>query len=134
MPEVVETLRLLQKIPELRVSRNTPLSLHTRFGIGGPAAIYAETAHMEAFVAARRAAERSALPVVVIGGGTNLIVSDAGFPGVVLRFTASETRLDGGAVFVEAGADLQTLVDRSIDAGLQGVETLTGIPGTVGAA
>ncbi|MGH9666380.1 MAG: UDP-N-acetylmuramate dehydrogenase, partial [Bryobacteraceae bacterium] len=134
MPEVVETLRLLQKIPELRVSRNTPLSLHTRFGIGGPAAIYAETAHMEAFVAARRAAERSALPVVVIGGGTNLIVSDAGFPGVVLRFTASEIRLDGGAVFVEAGADLQTLVDRSIDAGLQGVETLTGIPGTVGAA
>jgi UDP-N-acetylmuramate dehydrogenase len=134
MPEVDETLHCLQKIPDLRVSRDAPLSARTRFGIGGPAAIYAETASAEAFVAARRAAERGGMPAVVIGGGTNLIVSDAGFPGVVLRFTAAEIRFDENIVSVQAGADLQTLVDRSIDAGLRGLETLTGIPGTVGAA
>lgn len=134
MPEVDETLHCLEKIPELRVSRDAPLSLHTRFGIGGPAAIYVETISTDAFVAARRTAEQRGIPIVVIGGGTNLIVSDAGFPGLVLRFTASGIRFNENLVSVQAGADLQALVDGSIGAGLRGLETLTGIPGSVGAA
>ncbi|MEO7145457.1 MAG: UDP-N-acetylmuramate dehydrogenase [Bryobacteraceae bacterium] len=134
MPEIDETFVRLELNPQLRVSRDTPLSQYTRFAIGGPAAVYAETPDAPAFVSALRTARASGLPVVVIGGGTNLIVSDAGFRGVVLRYTSRRIAVDSGAVTVDAGADLQALVDRSIDAGLRGVETLTGIPGTVGAA
>lgn len=134
MSDLDQTLLCLEKIPELSILPGEPLSAHTRFGIGGPAAIYAETAIPAAFTAARRAAERHHVPVSVVGGGTNLIVSDAGFPGLVLRFTATAIRPHENTVSVEAGADLQTLVDRTIEAGLRGLETLTGIPGSVGAA
>ena len=77
---------------------------------------------------------RSGIPYVVIGGGTNLVVSDAGFPGVVLRFTGSELSRNGTTVTAAAGAVLQDLVDFTIQHGLAGIHTMTGIPGSVGAA
>ena len=70
----------------------------------------------------------------MIGGGTNLIVSDAGFPGTVLRFTASGLSAEEDRVTADAGVVLQDLVDFSVDRGLKGLETLAGIPGSVGAA
>ena len=79
-------------------------------------------------------ARESGLDFVVIGGGTNLIVSDAGFRGVVLRFVADRLMAAGNRVISDAGAILQDLVDFSIDRGLKGLETLAGIPGSVGAA
>src|ERR1043166_9644528 len=78
-----ETLRRLAAVPSLQVSTCVPLSTYTRFAIGGPADIYAETRDVEAFIAAMDIARASSLEYVVIGGGTNLIVSDAGFRGVV---------------------------------------------------
>src|SRR5260370_13709838 len=69
-----------------------------------------------------------------IGGGTNLIVADEGYPGIVLRFTANRIGGSGNRVFAEAGAPLQALVDHSIERGLAGIHTMTGIPGWVGAA
>lgn len=71
---------------------------------------------------------------VVIGGGTNLIVSDAGFEGVVLKFAADGISASEYLVTVAAGAVLQDLVDFTVDRGLRGLETLAGIPGWVGAA
>ena len=124
----------LSSIPHLQVSRDTPLSLHTRFGIGGPARVFAETAVAEAFVAALAVARSSGMPCEVIGGGTNLIVSDDGFDGIVLRFRADRILAAGDRVAADAGAELQALVDFTIERGLQGLETLTGIPGSVGAA
>ena len=79
-------------------------------------------------------ARESGLDFVVIGGGTNLIVSDAGFRGVVLRFVAERLMAAGERVVSDAGVVLQDLVDFSIDRGLKGLETLAGIPGSVGAA
>lgn len=70
----------------------------------------------------------------IIGGGTNLIVDDEGFSGVVLRYTASAIEINGCMARVEAGAVLQDLVDWSIERGLRGLETMTGIPGWVGGA
>ncbi len=70
----------------------------------------------------------------MIGEGTNLVVSDEGFAGIVLRFTAAGLENQDGSVDVQAGASLQALVDYSIDCGLRGLETMTGIPGSVGAA
>jgi UDP-N-acetylmuramate dehydrogenase len=129
-----ETQQRLAEIPNLTVLTDAPLSRYTRFGIGGPADIYAETESVDAFVAALGSAQASGSPVMVIGGGTNLIVSDAGFRGVVLRYRASHLTAEGACVSADAGAVLQDLVDFTVDRGLKGLETLAGIPGSVGAA
>jgi UDP-N-acetylmuramate dehydrogenase len=134
MATTEETLARLAEIPNLTVSSSTPLSRYTRFGIGGPADVYAETESVDAFVAALGVARASGLAVMVIGGGTNLIVSDDGFRGVVLRYTAQRLAAEGDRVHADAGAVLQDLVDFAIRGGLQGLETLAGIPGSVGAA
>jgi len=134
MTTTEETLARLAEIPNLAVSDHTPLSRYTRFGIGGPADIYAETEDVDAFVAALRVARASGLAVMVIGGGTNLIVSDDGFRGVVLRYTAQALIAEDNRIHADAGAVLQDLVDFVIARGLKGLETLSGIPGSVGAA
>jgi len=134
MTALEQTLSLLGRIPNLQVSENTVLARYTRFGIGGPADIYAETASAEVFVEALRQARASGLPYVIIGGGTNLIVSDQGFRGIVLRFTADGIASQGSAVEADAGAELGAVVDYAIARGLAGLETLTGIPGSLGAA
>lgn len=128
------TLDRLAHTPDVSVAEGALLSEHTRFGIGGPAGAYVEAGSEAAFCAALDVARQSGGDYVVIGAGSNLIVSDAGFPGIVLRYTASRISSDGSNVHAQAGAELQALVDYSIDSGLQGLETMTGIPGSVGAA
>jgi UDP-N-acetylmuramate dehydrogenase len=71
---------------------------------------------------------------MVIGGGTNLIVSDQGFRGIVLRYRGDGLMAANSRVIAHAGAVLQDLVDFTVERGLKGLETLTGIPGSVGAA
>ncbi|MGA2268188.1 MAG: UDP-N-acetylmuramate dehydrogenase [Bryobacteraceae bacterium] len=129
-----ETLARLAGIPHLAVSRDAPLSRYTRFGIGGPADLYAETDNVEAFIAALTATQSCGIPTMVMGGGTNLIVSDRGFRGVVLRYRGDRLMATGPRVLADAGAVLQDLVDFAIERGLEGLETLAGIPGSVGAA
>jgi UDP-N-acetylmuramate dehydrogenase len=133
-PTTEETLVRLAGIPNLTVSANADLARYTRFGIGGPAALFAETDSVEAFAAAVRAACGDGAPVMVIGGGTNLIVSDRGYRGLVLRYAANRLSADGTVVTAESGAVLQDLVDFANARGLQGLETLAGIPGWVGGA
>jgi|SRR5947209_492464 len=134
MPTTEETRARLAEIPNLTVSTGTPLSQYTRFGIGGPADLYAETETVEAFIAAMAAARESGIPTVVIGGGTNLIVADTGFRGLVLRYRGHQLLAANGRVVAQAGAVLQDLIDFTIAHGLKGLETLAGIPGSVGAA
>jgi UDP-N-acetylmuramate dehydrogenase len=124
----------LAGIPNLTVSTGTPLARYTRFGIGGPADLYAETGSVEAFIAAMEAAREVGIPTMVIGGGTNLIVSDGGFRGLVLRYRGEALVAADGRVVAQAGAVLQDLVDFTVARGLKGLETLAGIPGSVGAA
>jgi UDP-N-acetylmuramate dehydrogenase len=134
MPTTEETQTRLAEIPNLAVFNHTPLSRYTRFGIGGPADLYAETGSAEAFIAALAVARASGIPTMVIGGGTNLIVSDSGYRGIVLRYRGDRLLASNGRVSADAGASLQDLVDFAIGRGLAGLETLSGIPGSVGAA
>lgn len=129
-----ETYQQLAGLSDITVLRDSPLSRYTRFGIGGPADVYAETDSVNTFVRALRIARSSGMDSVVIGGGTNLIVSDDGFRGVVLKFSGDAISSEGTTIRVDGGAVLQTLVDYAIDNGLKGLETMTGIPGSVGAA
>lgn len=122
----------LAAIPGLEFTENVPLSSVTRFAIGGPARILADASSETALIAALDAVKRT--PFALIGGGTNLVADDRGFPGVALRYTAKRIEIDGPMVRVEAGAMLQDLVDSTIAAGLQGLHTMTGIPGWVGGA
>src|SRR5512135_2447202 len=129
-------LARLAAIPELECSENVPLSQVTRFAIGGPARILADASSEAALIAALDAVRGT--PHALIGGGSNLVADDRGFPGVVLRYTAKNIEIAGGVVEgvvrVAAGAVLQDLVDATIAAGLEGVHTMTGIPGWVGGA
>jgi UDP-N-acetylmuramate dehydrogenase len=134
MPTTEETQSRLAEIPNLTVFAHVPLACHTRFGIGGPADLFAETRDEQAFMAAVSAARASGTPVCVTGGGTNLIVSDQGFRGLVLRFSRDTLQADAPRITARAGAVLQDLVDFANHHGLQGLETLAGIPGWVGAA
>jgi UDP-N-acetylmuramate dehydrogenase len=124
----------LAEIPNVAVSEGALLSEHTRFGIGGQAELYVEAAYQTALCAALRIVQASGASYSIIGAGTNLIVADQGFDGIVLRYTAHRISADGELLYVEAGAELQAAVDFSIDHGLRGLETMTGIPGSVGAA
>lgn len=134
MPTTEETQLRLAEISNLTVSALVPLAPYTRFGIGGPADLFAETRDPAAFMAAIAAARESGIDICVTGGGTNLIVSDQGFRGLVLRYSEDTLLASGARVTAGAGAVLQDLVDFANRRGLKGIETLSGIPGWVGGA
>ena len=127
-------LSRLRAIPCVSVSENAPLSACTRFEIGGPARFLIDVGAEEALPPVLAELHSSKVPFVLVGGGTNLIVSDAGFQGAILRYRAPRIDCSGATVRVETGAVLQDLVDFSIGRGLRGLETMTGIPGWVGGA
>ena len=129
-----EVIERLCAIPDLTVLSNEPLAPHTRFAIGGPAALFCDTSNADSFSEALHLVNAMALPHIVIGGGTNLVVSDDGYEGIVLRFTGRRMVRNGMSLQVEAGAVLQDVVDRSIALGLAGMESMTGIPGYLGGA
>lgn len=124
----------LARIPGLTVVWDAPLRQYTRFGVGGPARLLVDVPEESLLAETLAGLREDGQPTVVIGGGSNLVVSDAGFPGAVLRYTESSILVDGTHITVGAGAALQTLVDASIAHGLRGMETMTGIPGWVGGA
>ncbi|HEY7305290.1 MAG TPA: UDP-N-acetylmuramate dehydrogenase [Bryobacteraceae bacterium] len=134
MPLAPAAANRLAAIPDLMVLEGAPLAAYTRFEIGGPAALLCDTASEPAFLAALRLVETLAVPRIVIGGGTNLVISDSGFDGVVLRYTGSEILRSGVLLEVQAGAVLQGVVDHSMEFGLKGLQTMTGIPGYLGGA
>ena len=118
----------------LSILENVPLARYTRFEIGGPARILADAASEAALTEVLSAIEESSERYAIIGGGTNLVAGDQGYPGVVVRYINAALEFAGDTVKVAAGAALQDLVDTSIARGLKGLETMTGIPGWVGGA
>src|SRR5579862_1961540 len=95
---------VLNGIPELKCSENVPLSQLTRFAIGGPARILADASSEAALIATLNMIRDANHPYALIGGGSNLVADDRGFPGVVLRYTAKNIEIDGRLVKVAAGA------------------------------
>jgi UDP-N-acetylmuramate dehydrogenase len=122
----------------IAVRSAVPLSGYTTLRLGGPAARFLEPTSAEDVADAIRTADRSAEPLLVLGGGSNLVVSDDGFPGTVVRVANRGSKIDCVAdgrvqLTVEAGEDWDTVVAGTVDAGLGGLECLSGIPGLVGA-
>jgi UDP-N-acetylmuramate dehydrogenase len=118
------------------IALNEPLHKYTSFRIGGPADYYLEPADKEDAVAIVRYLEGQRTPYLMIGKGSNMLVSDDGVRGAVINLEEGLCRIaaDGERVVVEAGLSLARFVDFCIQQGLRGVEMLPGIPGTVGGA
>jgi len=118
------------------ITRNSvPLAPFTWLKIGGPAEYLVEPRTTDELLDIVSRCRDRDVPVRVLGGGSRLVVSDAGVPGVVIRLAASafcEIKIDGQTATAGGGASLSELVTGTVRAGLSGLEHLVGIPGTVG--
>ncbi|MCH1496296.1 MAG: UDP-N-acetylmuramate dehydrogenase [Rubripirellula sp.] len=119
------------------IRTDEPLGPLVWLGIGGPARYFAEPVEQEDVQKLIQAANEADLPVRILGGGSNLLVRESGFDGLVISMSGSATsglEIDGTRMTVGAGAKLSHAVIKSVGAGLGGIEHLVGIPGTVGGA
>ena len=120
----------------MQIEENKPLAPFTTLGIGGPARWFVAAENEDDVVEAAGWARSRGLPLFVLGGGSNLLVSDAGFPGLVLhialRGIASTQENGRPMISAAAGEDWDGLVAYAVAANYAGVECLSGIPGTVG--
>ena len=111
---------------------HVPLAPHTTFKIGGPARYFGEAASESDIIEVVEFARSRRLPLFVLGGGSNLLVSDEGFPGFVVRIALKGIEQQGGIFRVAAGEDWDRFVTQVVAENHGGVECLAGIPGTVG--
>jgi UDP-N-acetylmuramate dehydrogenase len=114
---------------------NVSLAHYTTFKIGGPAKLFADVSDASELSLGYERASAENLPVYIMAGGSNILFSDNGFPGVVMRLTDGGFRiLDNGRVSVGAGKTLLDVILACCQAGLSGMEKLAGVPGSVGGA
>ncbi len=125
----------------LSVAEQVDLSGYTTLRLGGPAARFAQASTARAVAEAVRAADLAGEPLLVLGGGSNLVIADDGFAGTVVRIATTGVRLsragdagdDAVLLTVAAGEDWDRLVEWAVEEKLAGIECLSGIPGLAGA-
>ncbi len=119
------------------VTVDEPLAPLTWFRLGGPAAFLARPRNVAEVAALLRRAHETEIPVRLLGGGSNILVNDAGFAGLVIHLESpafADVTIEEGRVVAGAAVPLTALISQTARAGLAGLEVLTGIPGTVGGA
>jgi len=116
------------------VKENEILAGHVSFKIGGPARYFYSAQNNDDLIASVKVADELNIPYFILGWGSNLLVSDAGFDGLVIKTNSNEYKITGENIFVQAGFSLNRLVGIATQAGLSGLENFAGIPGTVGGA
>jgi UDP-N-acetylmuramate dehydrogenase len=127
--------RLEAALPPAAVQENAPLAPLTTFGVGGAAEWLLEVASPAQLCRVLELAREAGVPLNILGGGSNTVVSDEGLPGFVLRLRmAGVSQLTASVVRAEAGATINGLVRWTIGRGLAGLEAWAGTPGTVGGA
>jgi UDP-N-acetylmuramate dehydrogenase len=122
----------------LTIIENEPLAKYTSWRIGGLARYFANAGTPEDLRATLAWARQRAMPVFVLGGGTNLLARDAGFDGLVLRYRSQELRVesegDAGRAWIAAGAPMAGSVRKLAAQGWGGLQWAEGLPGTIGGA
>jgi|WetSurMetagenome_2_1015567.scaffolds.fasta_scaffold123768_2 UDP-N-acetylmuramate dehydrogenase len=115
---------------------NIPLADKNTYRIGGAARWYCEPVDAREVAEALVHARKESLPVLVIGKGSNILISDRGWPGLAINLAAKMTSIDwdGFIATAQAGATLDRVAREAVHRGLAGMEELSGIPGTVGGA
>lgn len=113
---------------------NEPLAKHVNFRIGGPAKYFVEARSTQDLIDAVKVAQEYSLPYFILGGGSNTLVSDEGYQGLVIKAANRNTKIEGERVTVEAGVISATVARASADKGLRGFEWAISLPGTIGGA
>lgn len=114
-----------------------PLAKHTWLKVGGPAQYFIEPRSFDELTSVVKCCHQNEIPIHLLGGGSNLLVRDTGVSGVVLHLTHeafAQISVEGTTIRCGGGALLSQLISVAVKAGLSGLETLAGIPGTVGGA
>ncbi len=118
----------------LHMKRHVSLAEFSTFQIGGPADFFVEIETGGELIEALEYAKENELRTFVFSGGSNLLIADQGFRGLVIRIGGKSARVVGEQIFAAAGVSLATIVDLALENGLQGIEQLAGIPGSLGGA
>jgi UDP-N-acetylmuramate dehydrogenase len=132
-----EALRLggeIQRRIGVKTSRQEPLARYTTMRVGGPADLFAEVHNLFELRAIIRFARAREVPLMLLGRGSDLVVSDRGVGGLVVLVRAQEVRTQGALLIADAGAPMARVATLARDAGLSGLEFGLAIPGTVGGA
>ncbi|MGB9598831.1 MAG: UDP-N-acetylmuramate dehydrogenase, partial [Minisyncoccales bacterium] len=117
-----------------QVKKNILLKNHTTFKIGGRAKYFFEAKRKEDLIRATFLAKKLKLPYFILGGGSNVLVSDKGFEGIVIKVENKNLSVLNSEIYAEAGVKLAKIVNVAAENSLSGFEFLVGIPGTVGGA
>src|SRR3990167_6686375 len=116
----------------MEMKENVSLKPFTVFQVGGPARFFTETHSKEEVIEALRWAKEKKIPSFILGLGSNIRVSDQGFPGLVIKISGGKVSRDGALITAEAGAKMAEVVNFSLQNGLVGFEWAIGVPGTIG--
>lgn len=130
------TNRLIQILGEQKVFLSEPLARHVSFRVGGKADYFLTPENREELCQVLQLCREENLPFFILGNGSNLLVSDAGYHGVIISLCRSCSKIEvrGNEILAQAGASLAKTAAAARDAGLTGLEFAAGIPGTVGGA
>lgn len=118
----------------LKVEKNKVLADFSTFKIGGPAEYFVRVENEKELIEAVRFAKEKRLPFFVLGGGSNILFSDRGFRGLVVKIQNEKCQVQDTKIIAGTGCPLQKLVQEGIERGLAGLEFAAGIPGTLGGA
>ncbi len=127
---------LRERVPEENILKREPMSLHTSFRIGGEADLFVRVDTKKALSDILRYCNRVEMPYFVLGRGTNLLVGDKGYRGVILQLCGEmeQIRIDGDMLTAGCAASLPAVAKAAADQGLSGLEFAAGIPGSLGGA
>jgi len=117
-----------------KLKKNEILAKHTNFRIGGPADFFVEAISGDEIVEAVKAVEAAGMPYFLLGGGSNVLISDDGFRGLVIKIANRQVEINGTTVTAGAGALTSMVAGKAIRAGLTGFEWAVTIPGTIAGA
>ncbi len=137
MENVMDLMKELCKIlGEENVLRDEPMSRHTTFRIGGPADYFVTVQKNTEVKAVIRLCQESETPYYILGNGSNLLVGDKGYRGVVIQIfkKMNQIHTEGTKIYAQAGALLSKVAAKALSEGLTGFEFASGIPGTLGGA
>ncbi len=127
-------LKLIKQFGEDRVKVDEPLSGYTTFKIGGPADLFYEAQSEEEFIEVIGKVRDIGVPYFILGAGSNVLISDKGFRGIIIKLSNCEWRIENSMLFAGAGLPILVLLNRCKENSLTGLEFMAGIPGTVGGA
>ena len=128
--------KLAAVLGQEKVLAEEPMKKHTTFRVGGPADLFVMPSSEEEVKAAAAICDEEKVPYYIVGNGSNLLVSDKGYRGVIIQLykEMSRIRVEDNVIYAQAGASLAKIANTALESSLTGFEFAAGIPGTIGGA